>query len=156
MSASDRNVGSPLDRFWKYFIVTSVLLVAAILALGGYMELVKAGKAPAPSYDALQEAAQGLGLFGGSAILFLFWAAVTIVVICAAIAPLLFAIRSGDVLTVVVSIVLVVVTWLAVVFSRTVIDLAVASVIYLASMVLSVAVFGVTRVVAAIAAASRH
>jgi hypothetical protein len=46
--------------------------------------------------------------------------------------------------------VLVVVTWSLVYFSRTVIDLAVASIIYLASMVLSVTVFGVTRIIAAL------
>jgi hypothetical protein len=129
--------------FFKYLIVTCVLIGTVILALGGYMELVKAGKAPQPS-------AEGLDIFAGNAVRVAFWAALGVVVVCAAIAPVLFAIRSEDGLTIIVSIVLVVVTWSAVIFSRTVIDLAVASVVYLASMVLSVAVFGVNRIVAAI------
>jgi hypothetical protein len=91
-----------------------------------------------------------LDTFAGNAVRVAFWAALGVVVVCAAIAPVLFAIRSEDGLTIIVSIVLVVVTWSAVIFSRTVIDLAVASVVYLASMVLSVAVFGVNRIVAAI------
>jgi hypothetical protein len=132
-----------LDKLWKYLIVTGILLTAVILALGGYMELVKAGKVPQPS-------AEGLGNFAQSGILVTFWAALSVIVVCAAIAPVLFAVRSGDGLTIIVSIVLVVVTWSLVYFSRTVIDLAVASIIYLASMVLSVTVFGVTRIIAAL------
>ena len=113
------------------------------LVKAGYMELVKAGKVPQPS-------AEGLDIFAGNAVRVAFWAALGVVVVCAAIAPVLFAIRSEDGLTIIVSIVLVVVTWSAVIFSGTVIDLAVASVVYLASMVLFVAVFGVNRIVAAI------
>jgi hypothetical protein len=98
------------DKFFKYLIVTCVLIGTVILALGGYMELVKAGKVPQPS-------AEGLDIFAGNAVRVAFWAALGVVVVCAAIAPVLFAIRSEDGLTIIVSIVLVVVTWSAVIFS---------------------------------------
>jgi hypothetical protein len=117
------------SKLWKYFMVTGVSLIALLLAFADYMELVKAGKVPSPVPEALQEALRGVGIFGGGAILAGFWTLVGLAVACAALAPILFAVRSNDTLTIIVSIVLVVVTWAAAVFSRTVIDLAVASVI---------------------------
>ena len=132
-------------------LITFALLCVIFVPIGvPYFALVSEGKIPPPDWNAIEQALnQAASAIGGSASAAALLA-IAVVVVLAAIAPIIFAARSGDVVTVLVSIVLVAATWLLVFQSRTVIDMTIAAVMYLASMTLSVLVFASTRIVDAI------
>jgi hypothetical protein len=71
--------------------------------------------------------------------------AISVIVVCAAIAPILYAARSGDVLTVLVSIVLTTAAIAVFITSKSAIQEILAVLVYLANTVLSVTVYAAHR-----------
>ncbi len=72
------------------------------------------------------------------------------IVVClglTAVAPFIYAARSGDAFTVIVSIVALVVCFVMLVYSRTVIDMVLAAIGYFTSAFISVVMYSTTRIV---------
>lgn len=67
--------------------------------------------------------------------------------VLAVLAPLIYALRSGDFFTVVVSIVAMVACFTILTFSRTVIDMVLAAIVYFTSALISVVMFAAARIV---------
>jgi hypothetical protein len=65
----------------------------------------------------------------------------------AAIAPLIYAARSGDLFTIIVSIVALVVCFILISGSRTVIDMVLAAIVYFTSAFISVIMYSTNRIV---------
>jgi hypothetical protein len=68
----------------------------------------------------------------------------------AAIAPLIYAARSGDFFTVIVSIVALMVCFILITGSRTVIDLVLAAIVYFTSALISVIMYSTNRIAEAV------
>jgi hypothetical protein len=81
---------------------------------------------------------------GASTILVL---GVAVCFLLAAIAPLIYAARSGDLFTIVVSIVALVVCFILISGSRTVIDMVLAAIVYFTSAFISVIMYSTNRIV---------
>lgn len=64
----------------------------------------------------------------------------------AVIAPIIFAVRSSDIITVLISIILVLVTWAIVITTNTITGYTLAGIVYLASITLSAIVFAAERI----------
>jgi Na+/H+-dicarboxylate symporter len=119
-----------------------VLRVAAIgvivAAVAVYAGLVWDGTLPPPDVRSLAQqvtpVAQGtLGFALGAGLVF--------IICCAALAPIIYAARSGDILTVLVSLVLTTAAIAALVSSRTVFDMVLGALVYLANLTLSAIVY---------------
>ena len=81
---------------------------------------------------------------GASTILVL---GIAVCFLLAAIAPLIYAARSGDLFTVIVSIVALVVCFILISGSRTVIDMVLAAIVYFTSAFISVIMYSTNRIV---------
>lgn len=129
-------------------LVNLAIAIAFIAALSiPYVALVLEGKIPPPDLAAVARSVSntiGVVIEGGTttAVALSF----VIVAFLAAIAPIVFALRSTDIITILISFVLVTVTWFIVFNSRTSIDLALAGIVYLSSMTLSSVVFAAERI----------
>lgn len=135
-------------RWYVLLVVITTGVVVAVL----YATLVNEGKIdPIDTEELFRTLA--MGFTGISAVVI--GIVVGLLVIFAALAPIIFAARSGDAFTTMVCIVLTLTTWGLVFLTRTVIDLTLAAVLYLASLTLSAVVFGASRIVDAIRANSR-
>jgi hypothetical protein len=119
----------------------SFALLASIIS--GYAFLVYRGDVPKPNIDQIVSQLAPAFSASGSTI-----AVISIAACCllTAIAPLIYAARSGDFFTVVVSIVALVVCFALLVYSRTVIDMVLAAIIYFTSAFISVIMYSTNRI----------
>jgi len=128
-------------------IVGAVVAAALVAVTVAYFAAVQDGSLPPPDWNAILGRIQGLSSQAAGGVGAVVAIALVFVGFLAAIAPLVFAIRSGDGMTVLVCLVLVVCTWAIALNSRTSIDLALAGCIYIASMTLAAVVFAMRRIV---------
>jgi hypothetical protein len=137
--------GSAMEyvRFAIRFTSFALLFVVA----AGYAFMVYRGDLPTPD---LQEIARQIApsMSASGSVL----GAVAILCCCllTAIAPFIYAARSGDFFTVIVSIVALVVCFALLIYSRTVIDMVLAAIIYFTSALISVVMYSTNRIAAAI------
>jgi hypothetical protein len=129
--------------FWRRAIILFVLLGPPIGALIVYTGLVFDGTVTPPDFegwakDAVPLATGGIALAIGIAI--------AAIVICAIIAPLLYAARSGDVLTVLVSLVLTLAAVVIFASAKSAIQEILGVLVYLANTVLTVTVYAAHRI----------
>jgi hypothetical protein len=115
-----------------------------------YALLVYRGDLPQPNFDAMAKQIAPSMFTGGSAVT---GAAIVVCCLLTAIAPFIYAARSGDVFTIIVSIVALVACFVLLVSSRTVIDMVLAAIIYFRSAFISVIMYSTTRIAEAIASA---
>ncbi len=120
---------------------TSFALIAVLI--GGYAYLVYSGELPKPDIEGLAKQIAPTLTAGGSTIV-----VVAIAACCflAAIAPFIYAARSGDFFTVIVSIVALVACFAMLVSSRTVIDMMLAAIIYFTSAIISVVMYSTRKI----------
>lgn len=125
------------------FTVKFASLALFCTLVGGYVFLVYNGDIPRPDLDALAKQIAPSLQTGGSAI-----AGLAIVVCCflTAVAPFVYAARSGDFFTVIVSLVALVVCCTLLLYSRTVIDLVLAAIVYFTSAFISVIMYSTNRI----------
>ncbi|MGY3615939.1 hypothetical protein [Bradyrhizobium sp. USDA 10063] len=132
------------------FAVKFAALALICTLVGGYIFLVYSGDLPKPDVDAfLRQVAPPLAS-GGSAIVAV---AILLCFFLTAIAPLIYAARSGDFFTVIVSLVALVVCFAMLVYSRTVIDMVLAAIVYFTSAFISVIMYSTNRISEAISKA---
>lgn len=125
----------------RYIIGLGVLL-ALVVALTPLVSGILDGSIPPPDAQMFQRLSEAVGQTGMVVVA----AVIAIIFVLAALAPVVYAMRANDPLTVVISIVLVGITWTLVFVARTSIDTILAALIYLASMVLSVVVFAAKHI----------
>lgn len=126
------------------FAVKFASFALVVLLVGGYCYLVYAGDIPKPDIDAIVKQVAPSMATGGSMI------AAVVIVVCVfltAISPFIYAARSGDAFTIIVSVVSLVVCFVVLVSSRTVIDMVLAAIVYFTSALISVAMFSTSRIV---------
>jgi hypothetical protein len=130
------------------------LLSLCLLAIIGaiYAYLVYTGDIPKPDINAIISQIAPAVSASGSTIGVV---AVGICVLLTAIAPFIYAARSGDFFTVVVRIVALVVCFTLLIYSRTVIDMVLAAIVYFTSALISVIVYSTNRISDAIRGADR-
>lgn len=124
----------------------SVMLLAAFLA--GYAFLVYTGDLPKPDVSAFVNQVAPAVSASGSTVAVL---AIGFCFLLTAIAPFIYAARSGDAFTVVVSIVALIVCFTLLIYSRTVIDIVLAAIIYFTSAFISVVMYSTSRIADAVA-----
>jgi hypothetical protein len=129
------------------FAVKFTSLALICLLVGGYIFLIINGDVPKPDIDAIMKQIAPSISTGGSAIAGL---AIALCFFLTAIAPFIYAARSGDFFTVIVSIVALVVCFAMLLSSRTVIDMVLAAIVYFTSALISVVVYSTTRIAATI------
>lgn len=129
------------------FAVKFTSLALICLVVGGYIYLIYTGDIPKPDLDALAKHVAPSISTGGSAIVGL---AIGLCFFLTAVAPFIYAARSGDFFTVIVSVVALVVCFAMLIYSRTVIDMVLAAIIYFTSAFISVVMYSTTRIAAAI------
>jgi len=129
------------------FAVKFTSLAILCVLVGGYVWLVYNGDVPRPDLDAFVKQVAPSLQTGGSVVAAL---AIAVCFFLTAIAPLVYAVRSGDFFTVLVSIVALVVCFAMLVYSRTVIDMVLAAIVYFTSAFISVVMFSTTRIAEAI------
>lgn len=129
------------------FAVKFTSLALLTLIAGGYVFLVYRGDIPKPDFDAFANQVAPSLSTGGSA------AAGIAIILCGiltALAPFIYAARSGDFFTVIVSIVALVVCFALLAYSRTVIDMVLAAIVYFTSAFISVVMYSTNQITAAI------
>jgi hypothetical protein len=120
----------------------SFALLATVI--GGYAFLVYRGDIPKPDIDAILAQIAPSVSAGGSTIAGI---AIALCFLLTALAPFIYAARSGDFFTVVVSIVALVVCFALLAYSRTVIDMVLAAIIYFTSAFISVVMYSTNHIV---------
>jgi hypothetical protein len=124
------------------FAVKFTSLAVIILLVGVYFYLVYTGEIPKPNIEGIfNQLAPSMTT--GSAIALIMVAAC---VLLTAVAPFIYAARSGDFFTVVVSIVALVLCFVMLFYSRTVIDMMLAAIVYFTSAFVSVVVYSTARI----------
>jgi len=126
------------------FAVRFTAFALLSLIIGGYLLLVYRGDIPKPDLQAIANQIAPSLSAGGSVVV-----VVGIIICCVltAIAPFIYAARSGDFFTVIVSIVSLVVCFALLTTSRTVIDMVLAAIVYFTSALLSVVMYSTNRIV---------
>ncbi|MFT4121071.1 hypothetical protein [Bradyrhizobium sp.] len=134
------------------FAVRFTAFALLVVVIGGYCYLVWTGDLPKPDFQGiLQQIAPSLAVGGGAAL----GIVIGVCVFLTAVAPFVYAARSGDAFTVVVSIIALVVCFLVIASSRTIIDMVLAAIVYFTSALISVVVYSTTRIEAALAGQNR-
>lgn len=124
---------------------TAIALIA--LLVGGYCYLIYTGDIPKPDIEGLvKQVAPSMAASGSVVVVVAFGACALLT----AIAPFIYAARSGDAFTVIVSIVALVVFFAMLLSSRTVIDMVLAAIVYFTSALISVVMYSTKRIVAAV------
>ena len=119
--------------------------LAAVIA--GYVFMVYNGDLPKPDFEAFAKQVAPSLSTGGSATAVI---AVGLCCMLTAVAPFIYAARSGDLFTVIVSIVALVVCFVLLTFGRTVIDMVLAAIVYFTSALISVVMYSTSRIASAI------
>ena len=125
------------------FAVKFTSLAVITLLVGVYFYLLYTGEIPKPNIDGIFNQLAPSMTTGGSAIVLIIVAAC---VLLTAVAPFIYAARSGDFFTVVVSIVSLVLCFVMLFYSRTVIDMMLAAIVYFTSAFVSVVVYSTSRI----------
>lgn len=125
------------------FAVKFTSLAVIALLVGVYFYLLYAGEIPKPDIDLISKQLAPSMTAGGSAIALIM---VTLCVLLTAVAPFIYAARSGDFFTVVVSIVALVLCFVLLFYSRTIIDMVLAAIVYFTSAFISVVVYSTSRI----------
>lgn len=123
------------------FALKAILVALFAVIVGGYAYFVWSGELPNPFAQMPPTAAVN------SAAASILYLAVGLSCLLAVLAPLIYALRSGDLFTVVVSIVALVACFTILTFSRTVIDMVLAAIVYFTSAFISVLMFAADRIV---------
>jgi hypothetical protein len=129
-----------------YYVRFAVRLIVVIAVAGAailYGFLIYNGDIPAPDLRGLIETISPKLAVGTSQALFL---VIAISFLLAAISPFVYAARSGDPFTILVSIVALVAVVALLVGSRTVIDMILAAIVYFTSAFISVIVYATNRI----------
>lgn len=127
-------------RAGAVFRYTAYLVLAAAIA-AAFLVWKDNGSIQWPDPDTVRDLITKGGSAGATTAQVVAALGIVACVLCAALAPLLFAIRAEDGLTIVISIVLMIATWWLMFASRTMLDMTLAAVIYLANICLSGAVY---------------
>ncbi|WP_441259613.1 hypothetical protein AB7008_23640 [Bradyrhizobium sp. 521_C7_N1_3] len=135
------------------FAVKFTSFAVITLLVGTYFYLIYTGDIPKPDIDNILKQLAPSMTTGGSAIALIM---VAMCVLLTAIAPFIYAARSGDFFTVIVSIVAIVLCFVMVVYSRTVIDMVLAAIIYFTSAFVSVVVYSTSRIADALRRREGH
>jgi len=122
------------------FTIKAVLVALFAIVITGYVYFVWSGDLPnpfsqLPSISTINST--------GAAVISI---AIGICCLLAAIAPFIYAVRSGDIFTVVVSIVALVACFTILTLSRTIIDMVLAAIVYFTSAFISVVMFATARI----------
>lgn len=130
------------------FALKAVLVALFVVIVGGYAYFVWSGELPNPFAQLPPTATVN------SAAASIIYLAIGLCCLLAVLAPLIYALRSGDLFTVVVSIVALVACFTILTFSRTIIDMVLAAIVYFTSAFISVVMFAADRIVKEIRRAS--
>ena len=123
------------------FALKAILVALFAVIVGGYAYFVWSGELPNPFAQMPPTAAVN------SAAASILYLAVGLSCLLAVLAPLIYALRSGDLFTIVVSIVALVACFTILTFSRTVIDMVLAAIVYFTSAFISAVMFAADRIV---------
>ncbi|WP_439360976.1 hypothetical protein [Bradyrhizobium sp. DASA03007] len=126
------------------FAVKFASFALIVLLVGGYCYLVYTGDIPKPDIEAIVKQVAPSMATGGSVIAGI---AIAVCLFLTAIAPFIYAARSGDAFTIVVSIVALVVCFVMLASSRTVIDMVLAAIVYFTSALISVVMYSTGQIV---------
>jgi hypothetical protein len=125
-------------------LIITLLIVGPIVGLlAAYAGLVSEGTLPPPDFDAI---ARGIGLGTATMAQIIFFAAIAAIGFMAAIAPIIYAIRANDVLTVLISLALTGSAIAIAMSSHTVFDQISALILYLANTTLSAVVYAAHKI----------
>jgi hypothetical protein len=127
----------------KRLIIATMILGPIVALLAAYAGLVKDGTLPPPDFEAI---AHNIGLGTTTAAQVVFILALAAIVLIAAIAPIIYAIRANDILTVLISLALTGSAIGMLILSRTVLDQISALILYLANITLSAIVYGAHKI----------
>lgn len=123
---------------FRRWAIAFVFLAPIAIGIAAYIGLILDGTLPPPKLEVIAQTV--LPMASGSVAIAI-GAVALVVIICAGIAPIIYAMRSGDVLTVLISLAMTTAA-LAVFFTaRSAIQEILAVLIYLANMVLSATVY---------------
>jgi hypothetical protein len=132
-------------RFLSYCILVVFAGVIAFLVYNGDISL-------SPLQEWLTRIAPSIGQ-GASSLAIL---ALAFCFFLTAVAPFIYAARSGDFFTVIVSIVALVVCFVLLANSRTVIDMVLAAIVYFTSALISVVMFSTNKIAAEVRGKARN
>jgi len=125
-------------------VVIAVILIGPLVMAGAlYVGLVSDGTVPPPDMQAL---AQAVVPVATGTLALIVGVTVATIVCCAVVAPVLFAARSGDLLTVLISLVLTTAAIALFSSAKSAIHEILAVLVYLANTVLSVTVYAAHRI----------
>jgi len=122
------------------FALKTVLVALFVVIIGAYAYFIWTGDLPNPFAQLPPTTTVN------SAAASIIYLAVGISCLLAVLAPLIYALRSGDLFTVVVSIVALVACFTILTFSRTVVDMVLAAIVYFTSAFISVVMFAADRI----------
>jgi hypothetical protein len=125
---------------------TSLAMLTAVI--GGYVFLIYRGDVPKPDFQAILSQVAPSVSVGGSTIAVI---AIGFCFLLTAIAPFIYAARSGDFFTVIVSVVALVVCFTLLMYSRTVIDMVLAAIVYFTSAFISVVMYSTNHIASKLA-----
>jgi hypothetical protein len=129
------------------FAVKFASLAITCMVVGFYIFLVYNGDISKPDLDVIAQKIAPSFAHGGSAIVVI---AIAFCLFLTAVAPFIYAARSGDFFTVIVSLVALVVCFATLVSSRTVVDMVLAAIVYFTSAFISVVMYSTNRIAEAI------
>ncbi|PYF03758.1 hypothetical protein BJ122_10514 [Rhodopseudomonas faecalis] len=129
------------------FTVKLLGSLTILIVIGAYISLIYMGDLPAPDITSLAKQLMPSISNGGSVVAVL---AIAICLLLTALAPLIFAARSGDLFTVVVSVVALVVCFALAFNSRSIMDIMLAAIIYFTSALISVVIYSTNHIADAI------
>jgi hypothetical protein len=122
----------------KRLIIVLIIVGPTVVAIAAYIGLVVDGTLSPPDLEGI---ARSIGLGTATAVQVAVVLAIALVAAMAAIAPIIYAARANDVVTVLISLALTGSALGILVLSRTVLDQISALIIYLANMTLSAVVY---------------
>lgn len=123
--------------------ITLIILAPVIVVLPAYIALVNEGTLPPPDFAAI---AESVGLGTKTAAQGIFAVIVIVVAFMAATAPILYAIRANDVVTILISFAMTGTAFALFFLSRTALDQIIALIVYLANITLSSAVYAAHKI----------
>jgi len=125
------------------FAVRFLSLSILVIAVGAVAFMIYNGDIPQPDFrQLLTQIAPSIGTSASTVAVL----AVALCFLLTAMAPLIYAARSGDLFTVIVSIVALVVCFIMLIGSRTVIDMVLAAIVYFTSAFISVIMYSTNRI----------
>jgi Ca2+/Na+ antiporter len=126
----------------KQWILTAVIVAPIVTFLAVYIGLISDGSVPPPDLNAIVENLQ-LGTVNTGNIFIVL--AVIVIGVMALIAPIIYAARSHDLITFLISLAMTGCALTLIILSRSVMDQIIALIIYLANITLSAIVYAAHR-----------